>query len=42
MMNMYSLICTCRLNNVEPEKWLRCVIEHINDWSANRVHYLFP
>ncbi|EMK4974405.1 transposase domain-containing protein, partial [Escherichia coli] len=21
----------CRLNNVEPEKWLRYVIEHIQD-----------
>ncbi|EAA0822346.1 MULTISPECIES: transposase domain-containing protein, partial [Shigella] len=26
-----SLIGTCRLNNVEPEKWLRYVIEHIQD-----------
>ncbi len=26
---LYSLIGTCRLNNVEPEKWLRYVIEHI-------------
>ena len=25
----YSPIGTCRLNNVEPEKWLRYVIEHI-------------
>ncbi|MCK2689962.1 IS66 family transposase, partial [Escherichia coli] len=28
---LYSLIGTCRLNNVEPEKWLRYVIEHIQD-----------
>lgn len=34
---LYSLIGTCRLNNVEPEKWLRYVIEHIQDWPANRV-----
>ncbi|QLY14959.1 transposase domain-containing protein (plasmid) [Escherichia coli] len=26
----------CRLNNLEPEKWLRYVIEHIQDWPANR------
>ncbi len=26
---LYLLIGTCRLNNVEPEKWLRYVIEHI-------------
>ena len=34
---LYSLIGTCRLNNVEPEKWLRYVIEHIQDWPANRA-----
>lgn len=33
---LYSLIGTCRLNNVEPEKWLRYVIEHIQDWPANQ------
>ncbi|MBT8506110.1 transposase [Escherichia coli] len=38
----YSLIGTCRLNNVEPEKWLRYVIEHIQDWPANRVRDLLP
>ncbi len=37
---LYSLIGTCRLNNVEPEKWLRYVIEHIQDWPANRVREL--
>ncbi len=30
------------LNNVEPEKWLRYVIEHIQDWPANRVRDLLP
>ncbi len=39
---LYSLIGTCRLNNVEPEKWLRYVIEHIPDWPANRVRDLLP
>ncbi|MKC68149.1 IS66 family transposase, partial [Salmonella enterica subsp. enterica] len=39
---LYSLIGTCRLNNVEPEKWLRYVIEHIQDWPANRVRDLLP
>ncbi|HAN7628609.1 TPA: transposase domain-containing protein [Escherichia coli] len=37
-----GLIGTCRLNNVEPEKWLRYVIEHIQDWPANRVRDLLP
>ncbi|HGF5767165.1 TPA: transposase, partial [Escherichia coli] len=39
---LYSLIGTCRLNNVDPEKWLRYVIEHIQDWPANRVRDLLP
>ncbi|TQO04857.1 UNVERIFIED_ORG: transposase IS166 family protein [Citrobacter freundii] len=39
---LYSLIGTCRLNNVEPEKWLRYVIENIQDWPANRVRDLLP
>ncbi|MFP1452794.1 transposase domain-containing protein [Escherichia coli] len=39
---LYSLIGTCRLNNVEPEEWLRYVIEHIQDWPANRVRDLLP
>ncbi|EAM7164478.1 IS66 family transposase, partial [Salmonella enterica] len=39
---LYSLLGTCRLNNVEPEKWLRYVIEHIQDWPANRVRDLLP
>lgn len=39
---LYSLIGTCRLNNVEPEKWLRYVIEHIQDWPGNRVRGLLP
>ncbi|WP_262188151.1 transposase domain-containing protein, partial [Escherichia coli] len=25
-----------------PEKWLRYVIEHIQDWPANRVRDLLP
>lgn len=39
---LYSLIGICRLNNVEPEKWLRYVIEHIQDWPANRGRDLLP
>ncbi|PJX01700.1 transposase domain-containing protein, partial [Escherichia coli] len=37
---LYWLISTCRLNKVEPEKWLRSVMEHIQDWRANRVRDL--
>ncbi|EPF0626480.1 transposase domain-containing protein [Escherichia coli] len=39
---LYSQTGTCRLNNVEPEKWLSYIIEHIQDWPANRVHNLLP
>ncbi|MCU9723419.1 transposase domain-containing protein, partial [Escherichia coli] len=34
------LVGTRRLNNVEPEEWLRCDIEHIQDWPADRVREL--
>lgn len=39
---LYSLLGTCRLNNVDPEVWLRYVISHIQDWPANRVRELLP
>ncbi|WP_261127374.1 IS66 family transposase, partial [Serratia marcescens] len=39
---LYSLIGTCKLNGVEPERWLRYVLSHIQDWPANRVRELLP
>ncbi|HHQ6628217.1 TPA: IS66 family transposase [Serratia fonticola] len=39
---IYSLLGTCKLNGVEPEAWLRDVINRINDWPSNRVHELLP
>ena len=39
---LYSQIGTCRLDKVEPEKWLRYVIEHTQDRPANRVRDLLP
>ena len=39
---LYSLIDTCRLNGVEPEAWLRYVIDHIQDWPVNRGRGLLP
>lgn len=35
-----SLICTCRLNGVEPEAWLRYVLGHIQEWPVNRLRDL--
>lgn len=39
---LYSLIGTCRLNDVEPEAWLRYVIGHIQDCPVNRLRDLLP
>jgi len=39
---IYSLLGTCKLNGVEPEGWLREVIDKINDWPSNQVYELQP
>jgi transposase len=39
---IYSLLGTCKLNSVEPESWLREVIDKIGDWPSNRVYELLP
>ncbi|WP_164724150.1 IS66 family transposase, partial [Escherichia coli] len=39
---LYSLIGTCKLNGVEPESYLRYVLDVIADWSINRVGELLP
>ena len=36
---LYSLIGTCRLNNVEPEKWLRYVIEQYRSGELILTHF---
>ncbi|MGX3911968.1 transposase domain-containing protein, partial [Klebsiella pneumoniae] len=38
----YSLIGTCKLNGVEPESYLRYVLDVIADWPINRVSELLP
>ncbi|EFX8772715.1 transposase domain-containing protein, partial [Shigella flexneri] len=35
-------LVTCKQNEVEPEDWLREVIEKLNDWPSNQVHELLP
>ncbi|QNC65173.1 transposase domain-containing protein [Shigella boydii] len=37
-----TLLVTCKQNEVEPEDWLREVIEKLNDWPSNQVHELLP
>ncbi|END7298431.1 TPA: transposase domain-containing protein, partial [Escherichia coli] len=39
---VYSLIGTCKLNGVEPESYLRYVLDVIADWPINRVGELLP
>ena len=39
---LYSLIGTCKLNGVEPESYLRYVLDVIADWPINRVNELLP
>lgn len=39
---LYSLIGTCKLNGVEPESYLRYVLDVIADWPVNWVGELLP
>jgi transposase len=39
---MYTLIMTCKLNDVDPQAWLADVLRRINDHPASRLHELLP
>ena len=39
---MYSLIGTCKLNNVDPQAWLADVLARIADTPQNRLDELLP
>ncbi len=39
---IYSLLGTCKLNDVNPYEWLTDVLAKINDWPINRIHDLLP
>jgi len=39
---MYTLIQTCRLNDVDPHAWLRDIIARISDHPQTRLHELLP
>jgi transposase len=39
---IYTLIGTAKLNNINPEGYLRCVLERIADHPINKIEELFP
>lgn len=39
---IYSLLGTCKANNINPYEWLKDVFAKINDWPINKVHELLP
>jgi transposase len=38
----YSFFACCKLNDINPQKWLHYVLEHIADYKANKLHELLP
>ena len=40
--NIYSLIETAKLNNVNPEKYLEYVLDHIQDHNSKKLEELLP
>jgi transposase len=39
---IYSLMGTCKINDVNPYEWLKDVLDKINRWPINRIHELLP
>jgi transposase len=39
---IYSLIATCKANNIEPYAWLKNTLASINDCKANLLYQLLP
>jgi len=38
----YSFFACCKLNDINPQKWLEYVLEKIADYPVNRIHELLP
>ena len=39
---MYSFFGTCKLNNIDPYKWLKKTLEVIPEYKANKLKELIP
>jgi len=39
---LYSLLATCKINNIEPFSWLKNVLTVIPVYPANKLHELLP
>ena len=39
---MYSIIETCRLNHIDPQRYLQYVLERIAEHPINRIEELLP
>ncbi len=39
---IYSLLATCKLNNIEPFGWLKTTMEIIPNYSSDQPHNLIP
>ncbi len=38
----YTFFGTCKMHNVDPQKWLNSVLEQIADHKVNKLYELFP
>jgi len=39
----YSLLVSCKLNNVNPYEWLKDVLSHnFNELTTSKLRYLMP
>lgn len=39
---IYSLLASCKINNIEPFAWLKQTLSIIPDYKANQLHILLP
>jgi transposase len=39
---LYSLLGTCKLNNINPHQWLTDVLNRIHNHDINKIHQLLP